>query len=84
MPGSVLLSKVLNDLEKVMNNGGTETADSTTVITGTNTESWLCRAAEEHYDHEQLVIKWQMKLHVGYCKVVHIITYTDKDCSGMK
>lgn len=84
MPGFVLLSKVLNDLEKVMNNGGTETADATTFITGTKIESWLCRAAAEHQDHEQLVIKWQMKFRVGYSKVVHIITETDKDRSGMK
>lgn len=37
--GSVLLSKVLNDLEKVMNNGRTETADSITVITGIKIKS---------------------------------------------
>lgn len=48
--GSVLLSKVLNDLEKVMNNGRTETADSITVITGIKIKSWLCKAAENHYD----------------------------------
>lgn len=51
-----------------MNNGGTQTADSTTVITGTKIESGLCRAAEEHYDYEQLVIKWQMKFRDGIAK----------------
>lgn len=39
LPGSVLLSKVLNDLEKVMNNGRTETADSITVIAGIKIKS---------------------------------------------
>lgn len=39
LPGSVLLSKALNDLEKVMNNGRTETADSITVITGIKIKS---------------------------------------------
>ena len=67
-----------------MNNGGTETADSTMFTTGTKIESWLCRPAEEHYGHEQLVLKWQMKFRVGYCKVVHIITKPDKDRPGTK
>lgn len=83
LPGSVLLSKVLNDLEKVMNNGRTETADSITVIAGIKIKSWLCKAAEKHCDHGQLEIKWQMKFHVGYRKMVDIII-TDKICSWIK